>query len=134
MFTLLMLITVLGGLTLTGIVFVLYYKLLKKNPPPPETTQTQTTPEAPPPPEEEELTEEDVEEIEYFKDKLYTALYTLVSGARTPQLKWWEVIIIVIVCVLAGFGFGAIAYAFLPKQPKILLIPINETHIIRVVR
>lgn len=73
------------------------------------------------------------QEVEYFKDKLYQALFTLVSGAHTTQLRWWEVIIIVVCGAFLGIGLGVVTYLVLiPKSPKILLIPLNETSIIRV--
>ncbi len=75
---------------------------------------------------------QDKNTIDYFTSKLAYLFNVLVSAYYTPMLKWWETIIVVIVGVLSGIGLGIAIYQIYIAQPKVVIIPLNETHIIRV--
>ena len=68
---------------------------------------------------------------EYFVDRLSYLFNVLVSAYYTSMLKWYEILIVVISGGLLGVGVGIAIYVMFVKPPTII-IPLNETHIIRV--
>lgn len=59
-------------------------------------------------------------------------VYLLTRAFYTSQLAWFELIIIVVCGVLGGIGVGIVIMSLTYKGPQTIIIPLNETHIIRV--
>ena len=70
--------------------------------------------------------------MDYFTDKLSYLFNVLISAYYSSLLKWWEVIIIVIVGALCGVGLGIAVYQLYIKPPSAIYVQLNETHIIKV--
>ncbi|MEM4959816.1 MAG: hypothetical protein QXX12_08120 [Nanopusillaceae archaeon] len=60
-------------------------------------------------------------------------VYLLVRAFYVSTLKWYEMLVVVVCGVFLGIGVGLMiaAYAY-PTTPRTIVIPLNETHIIRV--
>ena len=69
---------------------------------------------------------------EYFVDRLSYLFNTLVSAYYTSILKWYESLIIAIFGCLCGIGIGIAIYVMFVRPAPVIIIPLNETHIIRV--
>jgi hypothetical protein len=69
---------------------------------------------------------------EYFVDRLSYLFNTLVSAYYTSMLKWYEALMIGILGFLCGIGVGIAIYVMFVRPPTTIIIPLNETHIIRV--
>jgi NhaP-type Na+/H+ or K+/H+ antiporter len=69
---------------------------------------------------------------EYFVDRLSYLFNTLVSAYYTSMLKWYESLIIAICGGLCGIGIGIAIYVMFVRPAPVIIIPLNETHIIRV--
>lgn len=73
------------------------------------------------------------QDLQYFKEKLSFLIKTLIHAYITSTLKWYEMLIIVIVGVLGGVGAGLVLGSLLlPQKPVSIIIPLNRTHIIEV--
>jgi ABC-type antimicrobial peptide transport system permease subunit len=48
------------------------------------------------------------------------------------MLKWYEMLIISVFGALLGIGIGIAIYIMFVKPPTTIIIPLNETHIIKV--
>ena len=69
---------------------------------------------------------------EYFVDRLSYLFNVLVSAYYTSMLKWYEILIVVICGGFLGVGIGIAIYVMFVKPPTTIIIPLNETHIIKV--
>jgi len=69
---------------------------------------------------------------EYFVDKLSYLFNVLVSAYYTSMLKWYEILIVVISGGLLGVGLGIAIYVMFVRPAPVIIIPLNETHIIKV--
>jgi hypothetical protein len=69
---------------------------------------------------------------EYFVDRLSYLFNTLVSAYYTSMLKWYEALIIGIFGFLFGIGIGIAIYVMFVRPAPVIIIPLNETHIIKV--
>jgi len=69
---------------------------------------------------------------EYFVDKLSYLFNVLVSAYYTSMLKWYEILIVVVCGGFLGVGLGIAIYVMFVKPPPTIIIPLNETHIIKV--
>jgi len=56
----------------------------------------------------------------------------LVSAYYTSMLKWYEILIVVISGGFLGVGIGIAIYVMFVRPPTTIIIPLNETHIIKV--
>lgn len=70
---------------------------------------------------------------EHFKRYVYILLSRLVMAYQTMPLTWWQALMTLIAGFFLGIGIGAIVNQFLPQEPRVIMIRVNETHIIRVV-
>ena len=70
--------------------------------------------------------------LEYFTDKLSYLFNVLVMSYYTSMLKWYEIIIVVVCGAFLGIGVGIVIYQAYVRPPATIIIPLNETHIIRV--
>ncbi|MEM4596854.1 MAG: hypothetical protein QXG54_06140 [Desulfurococcaceae archaeon] len=60
-------------------------------------------------------------------------VYLLVRAFYVSTLKWYELLVVVICGVFLGIGVGLLIAVYVyPPTPKTIVIPLNETHIIRV--
>ena len=69
---------------------------------------------------------------EYFVDRLSYLFNTLVSAYYTSMLKWYEILIVTICGGLLGVGVGIAIYVMFVRPAPVIIIPLNETHIIKV--
>jgi NhaP-type Na+/H+ or K+/H+ antiporter len=69
---------------------------------------------------------------EYFVDRLSYLFNVLVSAYYSSMLKWYEILIVVISGGLLGVGVGIAIYVMFVRPAPVIIIPLNETHIIKV--
>ena len=69
---------------------------------------------------------------EYFVDKLSYLFNVLVSAYYTSMLKWYEILIVVVCGGFLGVGLGIAIYVMFVRPAPVIIIPLNETHIIKV--
>jgi len=69
---------------------------------------------------------------EYFVDRLSYLFNTLVSAYYTSMLKRYEALIVIICGGLLGIGLGIAIYVMFVKPSPTIIIPLNQTHIIKV--
>ena len=69
---------------------------------------------------------------EYFVDRLSYLFNTLVSAYYSSMLVWYEKLMISIFGCLLGIGIGIAIYVMFVRPAPVIIIPLNETHIIRV--
>lgn len=72
------------------------------------------------------------EELEEKRGWYKLLVSLIISMTSTSLLKWWEALLVLATGVMFGIGVGIVIAGRLIVKETTIVIPLNETHIIRV--